>query len=107
MQTHTNESHLRSEFLRLLTERAEVGKKSGNASITAGGDGEPELAKWNASNGMQVVHRPDDPQGILRISIGGGRDTPEPLDYCTIRGGVGKCIELLESAIAALKESPE
>ena len=107
MQTHDNESHLRSKFIEELTKRAEVGRTSGNASITAGAEGEPELAKWKASNGMQVIHRPDDPQGILRVSIGGGGDTPVPLDYCTIRGGVGKCIALLESAIVALKESPE
>ncbi len=108
MQTHEDKSHdLRSRFLEELTKRAEVGKNSGNARITAGEDGEPELAKWKASNGMHVVHRPDDPQCILRISIGGGGDTPVPLDYCTIRGGVGKCIELLEAAIKAIKESPE
>lgn len=107
MQTHDNESHLRSRFLEELRNRAEVGKTLGTASITAGAEGEPVLAKWKAKNGMHVVHRPDDPQGILRISIGGGGDTPVPLDYCTIRGGVGKCIELLETAIAALRESPE
>lgn len=106
MQTHENDAHV-AAFWKELTKRAEAGKKSGNASITAGAEGEPELASWKASNGILVTHRPDDPQGILRISIGGGRDTPVALDYCTIRGGVGKCIELLESAIIALKESPE
>ena len=107
MQTHGNEGHLRSRFMEELTKRAEIGKQSGNASITAGEEGEAEPGRWKASNGMHVIHRPDDSQGILRISIGGGGDTPVPLDYCTIRGGVGKCIALLEAAIVALRESPE
>jgi len=82
-------------------------EKNKQSEITAGSPNEPILARWKATNGVEVVHRPNDPQGILRISVGGGHDTPVQLDYCTIRGGVGKCIELLERAIAALKESPE
>jgi len=50
---------------------------------------------------------PDDEHGILRISVGGGDSTPVQLNYCTVRGGVGRCINLLEQAIAALRECPE
>lgn len=71
MQTHTDASHRQSAFFDELRKRAEVGKQSGNAGITAGHEGEEELARWKASNGMEVCHRPDDPQGILRISVGG------------------------------------
>ena len=106
-QSHENMSHDQNQFMDELKRRAEKGRQSGNASITAGSEGEPVLASWRGKNGVEVVHRPKDPQGILRISVGGGRDTPVKLDYCTIRGGVGACIELLEKAIEALKESPE
>jgi len=106
MQTHEGFSHRRSEFLRELMERAGRGKKTGIASITAGSPGEKELASWRASNSMEVVHRPNDSQDIIRISIGGGPNAPVRMDYCVIRGTVGECIEMLERAIAALKESP-
>lgn len=107
MQTHDDYSHKKSVFLRELKMRANRMLRERQSEITAGSPDEQTLAQWNASNGMQVVHRPDDPHGVLRISIGGGPDTPVRLDYCTIRGGVGKCIDLLEKAIAALRESPE
>lgn len=101
MQTHEDRSHFMAELQR----RAEEGKKQKLAGVTAGYDDELELARWK-SNGIEVVHRPDDPQGILRISIGGGDDLPVRLDYCTIRGSVGKCIDLLERAARALRDAP-
>ena len=107
MQTHEDMNHdIRKTFLDELRRRAEIGEKSGKASITAGSEGETVLARWKASNGMEVAHRPDDPQGIVRISVGGGSDTPVKLNYCTIRGSVGQCIDLLQQAIDALKEAP-
>lgn len=104
MQTHEDSDARR--FVDRLEKRAEEAKQRGDGQITAGMQGEPILAKWDA-NGVQVVVRPDDPQGILRISIGGGHDLPVNLNYCTIRGDVGKCISLLEKAIAALRACPE
>lgn len=71
-----------------------------NAAIAC--DGEPLLAEWQ-SNGVHVMQRPDDSQGILRISIGGGK-TPIPLNYCVFRGARGACIDLLRKALKALKE---
>lgn len=100
MQTHEDMSH-QNNFINELRRRAKESIEKGDGKITAGSSGEKPIAKWE-HNGMQVVIRPDDPQGILRISIGGGVEIV-PLNYCTIRGDIGKCIALLELAIAALK----
>lgn len=94
------------QFVRSLKARAGLGKTFGTAAVTAGTPNEPELARRTASNGLEVIKRPDDPQGILRISVGGG-DTPVAMDYCVIRGDTDKCIKLLEKALAALKEYPQ
>lgn len=105
MQTHDDNQHqLESakRFMDRLKQRAEQNK--GKSQITAGRESEEALCVWTHGE-VQVRHMPDDEQGILRISIGGGQ-TPVPLNYCVIRGGVGQCIELLEKAIAALKASP-
>ena len=102
--THENSSHQTSEFMKELKRRSD--EMRGRSTIAAGTEEEKPLAAWK-SNEMQVVHMPPDPQGIARISIGGGHSTPVNLDYCTIRGSVGECIMLLERAIEALKTSPE
>ncbi len=104
MMTHENSNH---SFIERLRERAEKAEKAAASTITAGGDNERELARWKASNGLHVRHMPDDEQGILRISCGGGEHLPVTMNYLVIRGGVGKCIELLEKALVALRESPE
>lgn len=105
MQTHRDEQHranLEKAFMDRLKKRAEQDK--GRSQITAGTDTEEPLAWW-VHGEVHVKHMPDDEQGILRISIGGGH-TPVPLNYCVIRGGVGQCIELLEKAIKALRAAP-
>lgn len=105
MQTHDDYQHRINEaarFMERLKQRAAQDK--GKSQITAGHESEIPLARWKHGD-VQVTHYPDDEQGILRISIGGGH-TPVPLNYCVIRGGVGQCIELLEKAIAALRASP-
>ena len=104
MQTHDDKSHKR-EFLDLLQARADRMREGKASEITAGKKNEPILEKWKA-HGISVVVRPDDPQGILRISVGGGDKTPVPLNYCTVRGDIGECIQLLEWAIRALKKEP-
>ncbi len=103
MQTHEDTAH-RTEFLERLTRRADEMVRDKKSEITAGKEGEEPLAEWNHA-GVGVRHMPDDEQDILRISIGGGA-TPLPLNYCVIRGTVGKCIDLLEMAIVALKAAP-
>lgn len=99
------QTHLDSDsgsFLERLKERAK--QLEGRSVIAAGKPSEEPLAVWS-SCGIEVRHMPDDEQGILRISIGGGH-TPIPLNYCTIRGSVGDCIGLLEKALKALRDSP-
>ena len=103
MQTHEDRAH-RTEFLRRLKRRANDMVRDKQSEITAGKEGEEPLAEWKHA-GISVRHMPDDEQGILRISIGGG-STSVPLNYCVFRGGVGSCIDLLEKAVAALKAAP-
>lgn len=105
MQTHDNSNH--SDFMNKLRERAAEAEKKGTGSIAAGADEEAPLAVWKASNGIHCRHMPDDPQGLLRISVGGGDHLPVTLNYASIRGNVGQCIALLEKALVALRECPE
>jgi hypothetical protein len=63
-----------------------------------------ERERWRA-NGVECVHLPNDEQGILRVSIGGGHPKVN-LNYCNFRGDVGQVIELVEKALSALKECP-
>ena len=108
MQTHENNSHDREEFMRLLTEKANRMMQEKQSTITAGKSDEQPLAEWKChANGMWVRHMPDDEHGVLRISVGGGKHLPVTLNYCTIRGTVGQCIDMLEMAIVALRECPE
>ena len=113
MDSHTDREHYfddvrareSSAFMNRLRERADETTAAGKSKITGGDEGEQELASWK-HKGMQVTHLPDDEQGILRISAGGG-PTPVPLHYCVVRGSVGACVVVLEKAIAALKKCPE
>jgi len=104
MQTHRDSQYI-EEFLERLYRRATSAKVNKTSQITTGTPDEEPLAIWKA-NGVYCQHLPDDEQGIARISIGGGDGLPVSVDYCNIRGGVGRCIELMERAITALKESP-
>lgn len=105
MQTHLDDQH-NSQFMQRLTERAEAALKA-KASLITAKEQETPLGEWKASNGMHVRHLPDDEQGILRISCGGGEHLPVTMNYLTIRGKVGQCIDLLEKALIALRECPE
>lgn len=114
MQTHDDKDQFtlmqreltKEEFLDRLAARADRMREAKQSTITAGTEDEPLLAQWKA-HGMTVNIRPDDPQGILRISVGGGSKTPVPLNYCVVRGDISACIDLLERAIRALKAGPE
>lgn len=106
MQTHFDNQH-RQTFMDQLRERADKAKDAAASTITAGAAGEQPLAAWKASNGIHCRHMPDDEQGILRISVGGGDHLPVTLNYVTVRGKVGDCIALLQKAIDALRECPE
>lgn len=109
MQTHEDYQHHQdrqiSEFMKRLRERADEGAANRTSEITTGKPGEVPQAIWK-SHGVHCVHLPDDEQGIVRISIGGGNDTPVKLNYCNFRGSVGQCIALMERAIKALRAAP-
>lgn len=107
MQTHDDYSHQQSKFIAALRKRADKAKKASASVITAGEQHEQELGSWKASNGVHCRHLPDDPQGILRISIGGGEHLPVTMNYLVVRGKIGQCIDLLEKALVALRECPE
>jgi len=53
---------------------------------------------------IEVVRRPPDPLGILRISVGGGVNDKDgnPVDYVVFRGDPQECVKLLRNAIVAL-----
>ena len=88
-------------FLRKLEGRAELVSAAKASAIAADG---PLLAEWEV-NGIHVIKRPDDSQGILRISVG-GCDAPIRYHYCTFRGDKEQCIALLEAALAAMRQQP-
>ena len=103
MQTHEDSDQ--QLFLNRLRERANQMTKAQQSGIAAGKLGEPVLAEWTA-HGVHVEHRPDDEQGIMRISIGGNPPGHAlPMSYCSIRGDLGQCIDLLTNAIEALKDA--
>ena len=102
MGSHIDDDHAaRREFLKELNLRAEIMSELSRNDLQDGN----VLADWR-HDGMRCQLLPDDRQGILRISIGGGEDIPVG-DYCNIRGDIGKCIRLLERAVVALKQHPE
>ena len=108
MGSHSNydakdfDSQVRDEFMRRRTERGEQMIASGASSLAAA----PALETWTADE-IQVAKLPDDEQGILRISIGGGEHLPLRGDYCRFRGERGQCIRLLERALAAMQHGPQ
>ena len=106
MQTHYDNNH-QSAFIDALRDRAAKAEKAAASVIAAGEKDEQELGSWKASNGVHCRHLPDDPQGILRMSIGGGEHLPVTMNYVVVRGKIGQCIELLEKALVALRECPE
>lgn len=101
MQTH-EDNDFRTEWWESLKAKADRMVDEGKSKITAGEDGEVALAEWQHKS-VHVRHMPPDEHGILRISIGGGTDTPVKLDYCVFRGNRGHCIDLLRRALKAME----
>ena len=103
MQTHEDRD-VPDPFLGRLKERADECMKHQMADITAGTPGEEIVDEWRHGR-LTVTHRPDDEQGILRISIGGGAQLAKyDGDYCVFRGNRTACAYLLEQAAKALRE---
>ena len=105
MDTHRDDDVPGSEksaaFLDQLQARADRMRELKASEMTAGSD---PVAKWEAQ-GMRVHKLPDDPMGILRISVG-GCDEPVSMHYCAFRGARAKCIEQLKRAVRALESAP-
>lgn len=89
--------------MKQLKSRAEKMRAEGSSQITGGKPGEDPLNEWEC-NGIHLVHLPNDPQKILRISIGGGNNLPVALNYCVFRGDRQACVELLRKALEALEK---
>src|SRR3972149_5005249 len=107
MESHLDSdgNRLRDAFMGRLGERADNIRSDGRSQITGGSDGDASVAEWER-RGVHVRQLPDDEQGILRISIGGGNETPVPLNYCVFSGKHSKVVDLLRKALVALQEGP-
>jgi hypothetical protein len=105
MQSHSDNLH--NKFIELVRERAVSARNNSQSLIASGKDGEIELKSWESTNGFNCRQLPSDPQGILRLSIGGGDDLPVQMDYLSIRGDKRQCVRLLKRALKALEECPE
>jgi hypothetical protein len=106
MDSHLDSDRLQrqipAKFLEQLAERANRIKAEERSKIAGGAPGEKPLTEWEAG-GIAVRQLPDDEQGILRISIGGGDNLPITVNYCVFRGERGACLALLRRAVAALE----
>lgn len=89
-------------FLKQLEQRAARITKAGASVIASGIRGERPLNAWKR-NGVSITQMPDDYQNILRVSIGGGDETPVALDYCTFRGDLERCNSLLRKVLEQLE----
>lgn len=98
MASHQDLNHQRKQFLRELEIRGEVMQELGKNRMAQ----DQPIRKWK-HGGITVQEQEPESTGILRISIGGGPDTPVPGDYCTFRGDQSKCIALLQRALLAMK----
>lgn len=99
MQSHRDsDAEAFIDSLRVKAERLQREEKS---SLTGGRPGETILGEWS-SGGVTVRQLPADEHGVLRISIGGGPQTPVPLDYCVFRGERQQCVDLLRRALGAI-----
>lgn len=104
MQTHDDRefSEFRRKWLESLEAKADKMRAAGQSKITGGDEGENPLAEWE-HKGILCRHMPPDEHGILRISVGGGQDTPVEVNYCVFRGNRGHCIDLLRKALKAME----
>lgn len=105
MDSHLDSDSRRSAFLEQLRSKADTIHSQGRSNITGGVDGEPVISRWE-SCGIGVMQRPNDDQGILRLSIGGGDNLPVNVNYCVFRGERQACIDLLKRALTALEVGP-
>ena len=101
MQTHDDLQHRDDPYMRRLKERADEAMRNSASQITAGYPNEKAIDEYLA-NDVYVTQRPDDEQGILRISVGGGVRNRN-VNYCVFRGDRKRVIDLLKKAVVALE----
>jgi hypothetical protein len=104
MQTHRDDD-VATHWLKSLAAKAEKMVEERQSEIAGGKPDEEVLDAWSRS-GMSVRQLPADEHDILRISVGGGTNTPISLDYCVFRGDRVECIVLLRKALKALRRPP-
>ena len=98
MGSHQDVDHQeKSRVLDELRLKSELLSELGKNRVTA----DRVLEEWEHDS-IRVQMLPDDPQGVLRISIGGHPDF-ERSEYCNFRGDQARCIRLLERCLAAMK----
>lgn len=104
MQTHEDaDASLPDDFMDRLEQRAMDTLARKASQIASGKDSEDPVDAWRGVGGIGVVKLPNDEQGILRISVGGGIPS-EGGDYCSFRGNRLACAALLERAARSLRE---
>jgi len=101
MGSHSDLDHRRDDFVKELRLRAEI---MSDLSMNREQSEKP-LAEWKHGT-MRCQVRPNDRQGIVRISIGGGDELPVSVEYCNVRGDMAECVKLLARALAALQARP-
>lgn len=107
MQTHDDRDFRspipepKEHFEAKLERRANRMVRDHSSQITAGRPGERAEASWMAC-GIHVTKLPDDEQGILRVSVGGGVAGFDA-DYCVFRGDQRRCVGLVRAALNALE----
>lgn len=75
--------------------------------ITIPNPGESVEAEWTV-DGVLCRKLPDDPIGILRVSLGGHAQAPgDKQFYCVFRGDRLACVAMLEKALDALASDHE
>lgn len=98
MGSHADVDHgEKSRILDELRLKAELMSELGKNRVT-----NDKVQKEWVHDDIRVQLLPDDPQGVLRISIGGHPDFDRS-EYCTFRGDQSKCIALLERCLSAIK----
>jgi hypothetical protein len=92
--------------MKRLEERAKKVQEDEASQITTGKPGEEVIQTFEVGN-IQFVQLPDDEQGIVRISVGGGDhlNLSRPINYCNFRGDPGKVIKLLKRCLAGMRQA--
>lgn len=100
MGSHMDRDHReedQSTVLERLRLKAELMTELNKNTVTR----DRVVEEWKY-DGIRVQMLPDDPDGVLRISIGGHPEF-EHSEYCNFRGDQGRCIALLERCLAAMR----